>query len=102
MKPPKFHVGQAVVCVDMKPQHRRLMADEAAPKENRVYHVRGNVLMESKYWCIRLEEIVNTPKVWADGYNESAFNEARFAPVETLSNEALAELLEEIFTPVHA
>lgn len=99
MKPPKFHVGQAVVFVD--PSGRAERSHENLPCKGKIYHVRA--LREyTDTWGLLLEEIVNRPRFYLNGFNEVCFDERRFAPVEELPDEALAELLEETLAPVTA
>jgi len=96
-KPPKFHVGQAVVFV----QAISAQPDpfETYPRLGSIYHVREVVLISGDYG-LRLVEIKNPRARYADAIGEAAFWEERFAPVELLPDEALAQLLEETLAPV--
>jgi hypothetical protein len=108
MKPPKFHVGQAVVCVDAVSRCPELDLKYGVipPKHNQIYHVR-DVTTRCHLVGIRLVELQNVavPTMCRDcgkslGYMEVAFDPARFRPVELLPNEALAQLLEETLETV--
>ena len=94
MKPPLFHVGQAVVCVNS------LWPEEwpcpNKPQRGPVYHVRamywGKIGPKKQPgWAYLLEEIINP--ISSTG-RESAFWEGRFATTEEMPAEAYAELLE--------
>ena len=92
MKGPLFHTGQAVVCISEEYN----TPEGPTPSRGKVYHVAHNHY-DRPDWCIHLLEIP------PDASNEAwCFIEGNFAPVELLPDEALAELLEEVFTPVHA
>lgn len=98
MKPPKFHVGQAVVCLSASTA--LFYPDEKKPIPNKIYTVRTvNPGFIDPGWFLRFEEIINPP--YYEG-EECQFSEARFAPVELLPDEALAELLSETLEPVTA
>jgi hypothetical protein len=63
--------------------------------ENKLLHVAGMEWLGNynrPYWYLWFEEIPYP----------SCYKEDGFAPAELASDEALAELLEEVFTPVHA
>jgi len=87
MKPPKFHVGQAVVCV----------SPVAGLKKGTIYTVEslpfsralGRVVIE----LAEFRPICGIAQTWSP---------ERFAPVELLPDEALAQLLEETLEPVTA
>lgn len=106
MKPPLFHVGQAVVCVNDAAWgdfERWKEIGARFPIRGPVYHVRRiDQDPASQDYGIMLKEVVN-PEYFTDkGFDEPCFLETRFAPAELASDEALAELLEEVFTPVTA
>ena len=93
MKPPKFQVDQAIVCVN--DDFSILLAQNPnirVPKSGPVYHVRALYAVGGA-WGLTLAEVHNEDV--APGYPEANFNEGRFAPLEMLPNDALAELLAE-------
>lgn len=93
MKPPKFHVGQAIVCVN--DEFSVLLAQNPnirVPKAGPTYHVRA-LYAVGPAWGLTLAEISNEDV--APGYPEANFHQDRFAPLEMLPNDALAELLAE-------
>ncbi|SDZ01782.1 hypothetical protein SAMN04488069_1382 [Hymenobacter psychrophilus] len=101
MKPPKFHPGQAVVCIKA---NWPLLHDDghtpmplAFPQRGGIYHVDGVFTGSADHirhmWFVTLIET---------GGTGNAFWEENFALAEELPAEALAELLEESFTPTVA
>lgn len=93
MKPPKFHVGQAVVCVDEwedKCQYGKAVLPGQCPKPGPIYYVEGSSLDDGT-WFITVK-----------GIPDYEWDEDGFAPVELLPDEALAELLSETLEPVTA
>ncbi len=96
MKPPLFHIGQAVACLIRHADWEDQAEDnDTATPQNRpqlgtIYKVEGVGSGEGKDYFIKL---VDVPFWW---------DEQGFAPVELASDEALAALLEESLTPVHA
>lgn len=83
MKPPKFHVGQAVVCIKSDASR----ADSI--KKGRVYQV-GKITGSPKCWHY-------WPLGKADGWREDFFS-----PVELLTDKALTALLEQSLIPALA
>jgi hypothetical protein len=99
MKPPLFHVGQAVVLI-----HNPGSAPEPFeqyPKRGPIYHVR-EAIWDGEIWGLLLAEVSNPIANYNGDIGECSFWEDLFAPVEHISDEAITELLEEVFTPVHA
>jgi hypothetical protein len=94
MKPPLFHVGQAIVCTVGAPIGWQPPYGEATPQKGSVYHVREVVQGGPTDWGVTLKEIVNMPNSYKQGRHECAFPEKWFAPVEEMPAEAYAELLE--------
>ncbi|MFD1468032.1 hypothetical protein ACFQ48_07330 [Hymenobacter caeli] len=93
MKPPKFHEGQAVVCVN--DDFSVLLAQNPhirVPRSGPTYHVR-ELYAVGAAWGLTLAEIDNQGV--APGYPEANFHQDRFAPLEMMPDEALAELLAE-------
>lgn len=89
MKPPKFHVGQAVIALDGEWDNALCLTE---PQENRIYTVLENYYCKHQNeWYIELSEL-----------RGARWDQDGFAPVELLSNEALAELLSETLEPVTA
>jgi hypothetical protein len=76
-KPPTLvlGVGSKVKCVDA---NFSSLNGETVPILGAVYTVR-EMVPES---CIRLVEIVNVPRAYANGTQECAFKASRFAPVK--------------------
>lgn len=110
MRPPKFHIGQAVVCVaaDKRLGHPYTLAVGVKfPNVGNVYTVR-DIRAQEGVIGLFLEEIANpvvrcaTPITGRfSGYHEPGFLAGNFAPVELLPAEALAELLK-CLEPAHA
>jgi hypothetical protein len=99
MKPPKFHIGQAVVALYGQTAWELLQYEEA-PKKDRIYTVTEVAFVkdtDAKWWqpwkkaCML--RLAGVRRRW-DAYG--------FAPVELLPDEALAQLLEESLEPVTA
>ena len=97
MKPPKFHVGQAVVCITgdsinwlskYNPGSNVALKDGAIYTVSEVWNLPGTDI-----WGVKLSE-----RPLKNGH----YSEKRFAPVELLPDEALAQLLEETLEPVTA
>ena len=76
-----FRIGQKVVCVD----GTRLCLDlgEQRPVKGRIYTIRNFCEDDTDGTGLRLEEIVNEPRHYTDGYAEIAFYVWRFRPVRT-------------------
>ena len=93
MKPPMFHVGQAVVCVeeweDICGQGKVILPIHC-PKPGPIYTVAKTSHWKG-IWYLHLSDMPTYQ-----------WDESGFAPVELASDEAIAELLEEVFTPVTA
>lgn len=91
MKPPKFHVGQAVVCIKGDGWRPEFTAVNR-PVKGKVYTIR-QVIIDGGDCLLWLKELLNPalkPFLFEPG-----FLAYRFAPVELLPDEALAELLSE-------
>lgn len=88
MKPPKFHVGQAVVCCEDDWEELTLCGQKVGevPGARPIYHVRATH-PHLEYWYVLLSEI--------PGYY---YDEDGFAPVEEHPAEVIEALLEESFT----
>jgi len=86
MKPPLFHVGQAVVCVQDHCFHTLIPENPGCkmPERGPIYHVSEVVLICGLYGIGLCE--VPLKRGW--------FSQMRFAPVEEMPTEAYAELLE--------
>jgi hypothetical protein len=72
-----FRIGQKVQCVDgSKPDGRGHCRGETFPTEGSIYTVRGfvNELPEETL----LEEIINPPRQYKDGFAEVSFRTERF------------------------
>lgn len=87
-----FHVGQKVVCINGTPAHRFYLPSDNLPATGAVYTVRAVVDSEGTA-CLLLDEIVNEPRQFRDGFCEGAFNASRFRPVKTTSIEVFHKLL---------
>lgn len=87
-----FHVGQMVVCVDGKVR-RPTQNKVIYPVERMVYTIRA--IDPDGLRGIWLEEVVNKPAEWREGYHEVTFAEDRFRPVRDTKKqvEALRHLL---------
>lgn len=86
MHSPRFHPGQAVVCVHDFPDGDPILP---RPKNGNIYHVTG-MYYSIRYaqWGLHLAE-----------FNPAySYGEDSFAPIEELPNEALGELLEEAWS----
>lgn len=74
-------IGDKVVCVSMP--SNRSQDHEIFPEVGKVYTIRELVLMcDEDVPYVRLNEIVNKPVDYSDGFNECAFGCMRFRPVE--------------------
>jgi hypothetical protein len=77
-----FRIGQKIVCVDGS---RPVDGDysETFPIEGRVYTIRGfeSGLLPEEELGLLLDEIVNTPRQYAEGFQEIAFRADRFRPL---------------------
>jgi hypothetical protein len=87
MKPPKFHVGQAVVC--LRDSFQGIHPDEGVIRKGKTYIIKEPEWLGTG-WYYQVEE-----------GNDDAFPEVYFAPVEEMPAEAYAELLE-VLEPVTA
>ena len=75
-----FHVGQKVVCVDdVFPFGSELNC----PVNGCVYTIRDFEYSDGGANGMRLDEIVNEPRAYVDGFVEVAFFLHRFRPVRT-------------------
>lgn len=92
MKAPLFRVGQAVVCISEEYN----TSEGPTPSKGTIYAVAG-IYYDAPDHCLFLAEIPvdNAGDAWC-------FIEVNFAPVELLADEALAELLKEVFTEITA
>lgn len=75
-----FQVGQHVICVDDSDCNIRF--GEKSPKKGSVYTVR-ELTFFSGAPGLRLEEIVNAPLKYADGFGEATFFAWRFRPLSS-------------------
>lgn len=88
MKPPKFHAGQAVVCVKASRISDAPHIHTAAPKIGEICHIEqgkryyGPLMKMHGLWIYRV------------GARYPWLSEDLFAPVEEMPAEAYAELLE--------
>ena len=75
-----FHKGQRVVCIK---DGFKAGSGEKTPVKGKVYTIRDIYFAEIKQCeCLRLVEIVNTPKNYADiGYGECGFRSQFFRPL---------------------
>jgi hypothetical protein len=95
MKPPLFHVGQAVVCATESFWTTEMHKHVPDIKKDKVLHIAGMEWMGPwgrPYWYLWFEEIPYP----------NAYREDKFRAVELLPDAALAELLEETLAPVTA
>jgi hypothetical protein len=93
MKHPKFHVGQAVVCIDA---HIDGPSSVPTPKKGSIYRIKNPVAWKTKGgWEVELYEF-ECP----DSDSFYSYDDFHFAPVELASDEALAQLLEETLEPI--
>lgn len=70
-----FRVGQKITCIDDTNYDRK--NNETVPVKGRNYTVRS--LYQT---CVRLNEIVNPPHQYADGFMECSFKGSRFIPTK--------------------
>jgi hypothetical protein len=111
MKPPMFHVGQAVLAVGIPGVTPEPQPGETYPTKGEIYHVRewrfgrgrDATGKHTVVIGISLVEITNPSKRrYLGGWAEVVFNQDCFAPVELLPSEAIAELLRQTLEPVTA
>jgi hypothetical protein len=89
MKPPLFHVGQAVVCIENEWED----CDGAPPSRP----VKGSIhIVEDVQWD------VDNWYLSFPAFPINHFEQDAFAPAELLPDATLAELLEETLAPVTA
>ena len=99
-----FEIGQKVVCINGKPMRPRKYPDETHPTEGQIYTIRnvGNVLCDAGVEpAVRLEEIVNTPRLYrlghgVDGMDELWFRASRFAPIKKTDISIFLKMLEPV------
>lgn len=87
--PPKFHPGQAVICLDPAIPHETCPTITYHMDISAVYHVSRVGIRKGK-WHIMLVE----------NHDDLVFEEIHFAPAELLPSEAVAALLAESLDPV--
>lgn len=76
-----FKIGQKVVCIVDKWEYRG--TEMKLPLKDGIYQIRGFYLSPwgGPQVGLYLEEIVNPPRQWNEGYGECAFNAERFRPL---------------------
>jgi len=76
-----FHVGQRVVCIDDRFQGG--YGIEALPRKSHTYTIRGVRISgwEGCPTCVVLEEILNQPRQYRNGFHEAHFDARGFRPV---------------------
>lgn len=89
-----FHIGQLVVCIDdsHNPNRLHLSHDETIPTKGMIYTIRGFLETPSGVG-VYLEEIINKPKMYAQGMLEVAFRQERFRPIQKTSIEVFTAIL---------
>jgi hypothetical protein len=87
-----FHVGQKVVCVD---EFDFIEPDEVPPVKGHVYTIRG-MTDKGEGLFIVLEEIVNLPRQYDEGFAEAEFDAECFRPVRTTSIEIFERMLTQL------
>jgi hypothetical protein len=81
-----WHVGMKVVCIDDDYGHIDPDDDafrEIRPVKVKDYTIRDIGIGSTGLATIRVEEIINAPMVYSDGYAEVSFYAFRFRPVQT-------------------
>jgi len=86
-----FHVGQLVVCVDGR-WDRCSGYKEFSPTKGVVYTVR-EIVEHGENIGLQLEEIINPPYLYIEGFCEVAFAAARFRPVVETRLDVFREML---------
>jgi hypothetical protein len=89
-----FYVGQKVVCVNARFERLGLRS-EITPLEGRVYTIRAIDPSRGgpSVACLLLNEIINAPREYADGFRECAFRATRFRPVVNTNIEVFQRML---------
>jgi hypothetical protein len=88
-----FHVGQKVVCVNAsRPARRVYLPDDKLPLTGGIYTVR-EISDSEGTTCLLLNEIINKPRQFREGFCEGAFTASRFRPVKTTDIEVFHRLL---------
>lgn len=77
-----FHVGQKVVCVRHPEDLEYNCGCSNVPQFKQIYTIRGLETDPSNGEVyLLLEEIVNPPRLYPDGYGEECFHHSGFRPV---------------------
>ena len=87
-----FSVGQRIVCI-WGPQEWTNRTDEAIPVEKDIYRVRSTFRAKSGKFGVRLQEIVNSPKLYPGGFGECGYDSDGFRPVDDTFGEWAEHLL---------
>ncbi len=90
-----FYVGQKVVCIVGFTRLAR-GRDETFPIKGEVYTIREIKLDSGGDTCLRLQEIVNTPRYYAEGFTEMAFDAELFRPLVEKGTDTGMAILKEI------
>lgn len=83
-----WHVGQQVVCVHEFETHPHTIL----PVKGLVYTIRGIVTFRKRVGLL-LEELVNPPRKWSDGFLEASFEAEGFRPVKKTDISVFTEML---------
>lgn len=93
---PPFEIGEEVVCIK-KGSWSDLEYGEAAPYYNQHYTVRECILFHNG-WNIRLAEVINPPRDYAEGVMEAMFHSSHFRRIPPYQNSVSKELAEKAMT----
>lgn len=74
-----FHIGQKVVCVGTFTHGG--YGTEKLPTEGGVYTIRDLIRIDGGELGLRVEEVINPPMQYQQGYVEACFNARFFRPV---------------------
>ena len=103
MTPPpatvSFRVGQRVMCVDGSP-HWGGMGDEILPVEGKIYTIRDLVDCKEEGIGVRVDEIVNAPRLYRTGFMEGCLLPERFRPLVETNIDIFKAMLQPLPEPV--
>ena len=89
---PPFYPGQEVVRIRKTPT---CFNREIAPQKGRTYTIRSLSFLRGEWW-VYLNEIVNTPRHYFEGYMEVMWRASSFRPIQRHPNAEVAEELKNI------
>jgi hypothetical protein len=89
-----MQVGTKVVCIHGFEPYRDLGYKEAFPIKGEIYTIRHARYSQSDGICLLLEEVVNAPRMFSDGFHEVTFGAKHFREIDWSFGEMITEQLE--------